>query len=502
MSVAPATAVGVLPLAGPSGGQGLPSEPERLERLGSLLDPSFLQAIGWDAAAQALSPPAEHPQLGRRICLVAGCGVRSNYRNGLCDVCQRRYRSSGLDLEVFTAIRHVRVQAQTRSSSLLLCAVSSCPRPVKSAPARLCAAHATQRDKLGLGLATFLAHPRVRALPSFGECRVVACAGAAGNRRGLCRVHDGRWRWHRRHVPDLNFDHWCQTQPRPWIDAARVVLAGLAPLVQTELLYGLQERCRQDCKTKPELLRTLGELLRHAQVGSVLEFATSSRIPWTQHTPVRQLRRQDCYVLAAAIQTAVRRAFSSPELERRKPTWDMSVFGHPGTLSFAKITQPWLRQAVMDWAVEELPNRRGRNATATLQATVNSLELLSASLRLQRDDQGANPTRLGRVDLVAFLNRLAYLHGDGRLSAYLRCRTVREAAKLLRECRELGLTRPGGPLAGLPDDFALHPSDIPRCPTSPRRAGRCLRWCWSSWSPRCPGLSRRLGGCSASRSSS
>src|SRR6266511_3395321 len=178
------------------------------------------------------------------------------------------------------------------------------------------------------------------------------------------------------------------------------------------------------------------------------------------------------------------------------------LVGHPGTLSFAKITQPWLRQAVMDWAVEELPNRRGRNATATLQATVNSLELLSASLRLQRDDQGANPTRLGRVDLVAFLNRLAYLHGDGRLSAYLRCRTVREAAKLLRECRELGLPRPGGPLAGLPDDFALHPSDIPRCPTSPRRAGRCRRWCWSSWSPRCPGLSRRLGGCSASRSSS
>src|SRR6266540_4352850 len=132
--------------------------------------------------------------------------------------------------------------------------------------------------------------------PPSGECRVVACAGAAGNRRGLCRVHDGRWRWHRRHVPDLNFDHWCQTQPRPWIDAARVVLAGLAPLVQTELLYGLRERCRQDC-----------------------------------------------YVLAAAIQTAVRRAFSSPELERRKPTWDMSVFGHPGTLSFAKITQPWLR---------------------------------------------------------------------------------------------------------------------------------------------------------------
>jgi integrase len=463
--------VGALPAANQEGG--LPGAPERLERLVALLDPSFLEAIGWDAATQVLTLPPEHPQLGRRVCLVAGCGVGSNYRNGLCHACQRRYRSSGLDLEAFTAIRRVRVQVLTRSSSTLICAVAPCPRPVKSAPARLCATHATQRDTLGLALPVFLAHPQVRALPSFGDCRVVACAGPAGNRRGLCRVHDARWRWHRRHDPDLDLDRWCQTQPRPWIDTARVVLAGLPLLVQAELLYGLQERCRRDCKTKPELLRTLCELLRHARVGSVLAFSTSSQIPWSQHTSVRTLRRQACYVLAAAVQAAVRRAFSSPELERRKDSWDMSVFGHPGTLDFTRITQPWLHQAVMDWAAEEVPTRQGRNATVTLQATVKSLELLSASLRLQRADQGMDPAVVGRVDLVAFLNRLGQLHADGHLSSYQRCKTVREAARLLRDCRELGLTRSGRPLAGLADDFALRMGDIPQLPDRSQE-GRAL----------------------------
>jgi integrase len=433
-----------------------------LERLVALLDSSFLETIGWDSAAQVLTPPPEHPQLGRPVCLVAGCGVQSSYRNGLCHTCQQRYRSSGLDLEAFTAVRRVRVQAQTRSSSTLICAVARCPRPVHSAPAKLCTTHASQRDRLGLPLPVFLAHPEVGALPWFGDCRVLSCTGPAGNRAGLCRAHHSRWRRHRRHDPDLDFDRWCQTQPRPWIDATRVVLTGLPPLVQVELLYGLQERCRGGSKTKPELLRTLCELLRNARVESILEFSTSQQLPWAQHTRVRTLRRQDSCALAGTLETAVRRAFSSPELERRKPRWDMSVFGHPGTLDFTRLTQPWLRQAVMDWAAETMPTRQGRRATVTLQATVNALELLSASLRRHRPDHGMNPTLVGRVDLVAFLNRLGQLHADGHLSSYQRRNTVREGARLLRECRELGLTRPGRPLAGLADDFALRPGDVPQ----------------------------------------
>jgi integrase len=254
-----------------------------------------------------------------------------------------------------------------------------------------------------------------------------------------------------------------------------MVLRGLPALVQTELLYGLQQRCRRGCKTKLEALRTLCDLLRREQVRSVLEVAIPPPRRSGQAGPP-QPHRQHCHVLAAEVQTSVKRAFSSPDLEQRKDVWDMSVFGHRGTLNFTRITQPWLRQAAKDWAAEDVAKRRGRGATVTVQAYLKSLEMLSASLRLQRADQGMDLALLGRVDLVAFLNRLAHLQaleGEEGLSTYLRCQTVRQAARLLRECRALGLTRPGRSLAGLPDDFALRPDDIPPLP-DPDEQGRAL----------------------------
>jgi hypothetical protein len=353
---AAATAPGVLPAAGP----GLVDE---LERLVSLLHPAFLQAIGWDAAAQAFTPPPEHPQLGRPVCLVAGCEVGSAFRNGLCHACRDRYHSSGLDLDAFITIRRVRVRIQTRGSSMLTCAVAGCPRPVRNAPAKLCTSHDDQRDRLGLSLAAVLTHPKVRALPSFGECRVAACTGPAGNRRRLCRIHDARWRSHQRRNPDLDFDRWCQTQHSPRNDAARVVLRGLPLRVQTELLYGLQERCRLGYKTKLETLRTLCDLLRRDEVRSVSQLAIPS-LPSSRQARSRRPRRQACHVLAAEMQTAVKRAFSSPELERRKDVWDMAVFGHSGTLDFTTITQPWLRQAAKEWVSEDAPKRTDQPAPA------------------------------------------------------------------------------------------------------------------------------------------
>jgi hypothetical protein len=168
------SAVAALPAAGPGAGQGL-----ALERLASLLDPAFLEEIGWDAAAEAIAPPLGHPQLRRPGCLVPGCGVPSAHRTGLCTTCQHRYRSSGLDLAVFVTVARVRVQDQTPGSSLLRCAVRGCPRPAKSAPAKLCAVHLGQQRRLGLPLTAFLTHPQVRPLPSFGTCRVAVCLGPA-----------------------------------------------------------------------------------------------------------------------------------------------------------------------------------------------------------------------------------------------------------------------------------------------------------------------------------
>jgi integrase len=91
---------------------------------------------------------------------------------------------------------------------------------------------------------------------------------------------------------------------------------------------------------------------------------------------------------------------------------------------------------------------------------LSSLAFLSGSLR-QRADHGKDPAALGRPDMELFLNRLGYLYAAGEISELTRVLGCREVRKLLTSARQLGATRPGGPAAGLSDQFSLHPSDMP-----------------------------------------
>ena len=67
----------------------------------------------------------------------------------------------------------------------------------------------------------------------------------------------------------------------------------------------------------------------------------------------------------------------------------------------------------------------------------------------------------GRRTWRIFLNRIAYLESTGAVSAKRRPLICEHVAKVLRDARDLGLTRPGEPAAGLPDMFALRSVDIP-----------------------------------------
>jgi integrase len=111
---------------------------------------------------------------------------------------------------------------------------------------------------------------------------------------------------------------------------------------------------------------------------------------------------------------------------------------------------------------EALPTRRGDSSTSALQEHVHRAGELSASLRLHRDDHGDDLRLLGRADILALLSRLAHRAATGQISSWRRSRTCRQLAMVLRECRALGLTRPGQPMAGLPDDFAIRRDDIPQ----------------------------------------
>src|SRR5260370_38032325 len=227
----------------------------------------------------------------------------------------------------------------------------------------------------------------------------------------------------------------------------RVTLRGLAPLVVAELLCGLQQRGGAGVTSYCRSRRRPAQELRQTQVPSLAELPV-------QDEPARRS-------LVNSLAAHLGRAFADPRTEIAKDRWDLTVLGHHGWLTFTGISQDWLREAAKGWAAHDLPRRRGKQAGARLNEVIGALVRLSATLRAGRPDQGANPAGLGRADIEAFLHRMAFLSASGQLSAYSRVKTCQDAGRVLTEIRSLGLTRPGGPAAGVPDDFTLTAGDVP-----------------------------------------
>jgi integrase len=412
------------------------------------LDPDFLAAAGWDPRTQTLAPSPDHPLLGFRVCLVRGCQSQGLLPEELCATCRGFYRQSELGMAEFIAAGPVRA----RRCGEVICGVDGCPRPVRNRRVRLCSTHEYQRCRLQLPLTAFLAHPETRPLPGFGPCRVTVCTRQAHGRRGLCRAHDCRW-WEQERagkVTHADFGAWCRSSA-PVASGHEVILRGLAPLVQAQILFGLQERCRFGAVTYLYQLRILCRRLLADGAATIAGF------------DVAQLQRNH-RALVQGLQQAVGQAGTSPEEEQRKDVWNTAVLGHGRrrVIDFTGISQAWLREAVKRWVAEELPARRGDSPTSALQEHVHRAGELSASLRLHRDDHGDDLRLLGRADILALLSRLAHRAATGQISSWRRSRTCRQLAMILRECRALGLTRPGQPMFGLPDDFAIRRDDIPQ----------------------------------------
>ena len=189
-----------------------------------------------------------------------------------------------------------------------------------------------------------------------------------------------------------------------------------------------------------------------------IEDFKASRLPMAQFT---------------AIPTAVQRATTTPDEERRKDVWDLAVLGLSRQLDFTPISQAWLRETAKRWAEEELPQHRGRQAAKTSMDTVSVVGQLSACLRETRPDHGVDPAALSRRDIIAFTNRLAHRERTGTISVKMRVRACRDARRFLTDIRAMGLTRPGGVAASLPDDFIMGRQDIPSEP-DPDEQGRDL----------------------------
>jgi len=423
---------------------------EAVAMVGRLLDPAFLAEAGWDAVGRLLCPPPEHPLLGRPVCRAPGCQATAFGRARVCQRCQRRLARAGLGPDAVCELPEPPCQPPSR------CAVTGCPRPWKTSGDRLCLAHLRQqREVLKVPLEAFLALPQARPLPSCGPCQVPACTrervGASGS---YCDAHQQRFRAATRAVPGLDEAAWRAAQPAI-AQYGQVSLHGLAPLVAAQLLVGLQQRTRSSTRTSEKALRSVCEKLRLHHVTTIIPASGEVSLPGLD---------RNAGTLLASLARHARRALLDPETEKAKDVWDLAAFGRPGgTLPFTGISQPWLREAAKRWAVEELPRRRGRGLGGSLRSCVHSLARLSEVLRL-REDGGHVPGALGRADIEALLSRRAYQQNAGTLTHPSRIMTCRHLKLILSRIRTMGLTRPGGPAAGLPDDFAVSTSDIPYLP--------------------------------------
>ncbi|HEY5151094.1 MAG TPA: tyrosine-type recombinase/integrase [Mycobacterium sp.] len=283
------------------------------------------------------------------------------------------------------------------------------------------------------------------------RCQVEACPRDRRNRR-YCRAHYERLLDQRRRDPGFDERRWRRLEPAIE-NSGQVSLHGIPGPVVVQVLYGLQQRTREGTKTGVATLRQVGWELRRLQPESV------------EHVAVQA--RREHHKLVSCFARHVRRAFLRPETERVKDVWDLVAFGLSGRLDFTKISQPWLREAAKRWAADDLPRRRGKATAGPVQHYLVSLAALSEGLRAARPDRGDAPNALGRSAIEAFLHRLAFLVADDQVSTDARTRICREVKHLLGRIRSLGLTRPGGPAAGLGEDFTLSTGDIPVKPEDP-----------------------------------
>lgn len=435
-------------------------DPDRVAALRAALRPEFLFEAGWSPDNFVFAPPRQHPLLGIPECAVVDCtasvvsiGVQ------LCQLCTSRYANTDLSLEEFAQLPSGKGNKGER-----LCLVAGCERPAH-ARAGLCFNHHTQwRGKhKHLSVRNYLALPGLVPFPSFGPCRVAACIRrASSGGQYLCQPHRNRWAHQKRENPETSFDSWVNVEGPINTDHC-AILKGLPEQVQVELLVGLQARTAAGIKTSLAVLRCVVENLRTRGSAS-LDDLDPSTIKGTKRETAALLR---------SLCLGVRRTMATPETERLADIWDLTVFGLRGNLDFTGISQHWLRETVKRWVEHDLPLHRGRQASNTARSVLAAVKELSEVLRVARDDHGEHPSKLGRGDIMTVTNRLAFKERTGKITPYTRVVLSRHLRRFLADIRPLGLTRPEGPSAGLPDDVVLIRTDIP-AESDPDDNGRAL----------------------------
>lgn len=476
-------ALGRLAAVGPAAGTPVVAA----DPLAGCLDMSLLIAAGWDPVSQVLTPDAAHPLLGYPVCRVPGCELETWHDSGICTGCRSRLGTGpAVSLEAFCVAGVSRVE-RSRPPLCSVCRLPGFERPATAN--ELCFSCDGQRRHRGQSTRAYVdgddrfgpAVPR----PSLGTCTVRSCARlAARPATRLCGAHDCAWRLAGR--PELTV--FCAAAAPCLGDrSGRAVLAGIGDQAIAEILYAVQASLAEGRRTMIRDVRGAVELLRRCGARSVADVDTAGR-----RDPVAW------FVRYATDRAGLARA--APDTERVNDVWDLRLWGATGRLSFVGTTtrvgtpslpirQVWLKEAAKAWAAEALVSK----TAGPVRATIGAVGLLSEHLA-RRPDGGSDPVALDHRDVEAFLARLGRLVSAGQLSSARRSRSIHLVGQFLRDCREMGLTDPGGPLAGLADPVVVRRAERPRgTRRDDERQGAARSGHGPAAQPRQPGPARAPG---------
>lgn len=408
------------------------------------LDPGFLAEAGWDPMNLALRLPADHRLFGRRVCLAPDCQHTARTPTQICAGCAWRLTQYGL-----TAADIARIPPKTRVIQQR-CQVRNCPRQWISSSHELCQGHRDRQRRWGLTVAQFLSDPRTQPLPACGRCEVNACdRDKKSGSNAYCATHYQRFLDARAADPAIDEAGWRSRTPAK-AEPGIVHLRGLATLVIDQVLFALQERTRLNCRTNEDQLQRVCNMLLAQRLTTLFDARVGP--------PGRFF---GAFLKGFAGQAG--QLLLDPDTEKVKDVWNLAAFGQSGVLDFTTISQPWLRAAAKVWMLNDLPQRRGKHIGGHARQRLRTIEWISQSLRM-RSDGGHDPAELGRSDIENLVHRLAFQESNGQLSRDSRIKRCFEMKVFMSRVRTMGLTRPGGPAAGLGQDFGFIRSDTPPRP--------------------------------------
>jgi integrase len=424
---------------------------DRLERARRALDLVALVGRGWDAERHVFAPSPDDPLFGWAPCERCGCGRGARgpaaRRLGLCELCLVNYRSRYQGQLSVTEYKRKPVRREVERELCLVCRTPGHQRPAQRQG--LCNACSRLRRSRSVSLAAFVAgddrHPPAAPRPSLPLCDVVDCdQWVEYGRLGLCGRCYQRWS---RETPSLDgFKRAGVPAPSPIFDGRHACFAELPPLVEAQLLLGIQRVIKLGLRVGADSFERVARRVRDEWVEDVAVLSDAS---------VLAPRDSEMFTTLRVILEAATDAMTDVESEFRRDVWHLRVL-FPATrqqtrvVSFVEVSQRWLRELTKVWC----QRRSASIAETTLYHCANCTRGLSRFLGTLPHG-GERPELLTRDDLERFLQ----WRSAGSTPEYS-LTSVRHLRELLRFARRYGHTAAGGIAAGLPEEFTLLDEDV------------------------------------------